>query len=110
MVVIFPGEYQNSSNRSRIASYSSLRQLQLSKCITEGKGEKLLSYAQKEMSNEAQSLLEKLDMDKDIEPHLWASIEAALEESEGRSRLEHDDCILNNYGVGVPFGIFCWFW
>ena len=99
MVVIFPGEYQNSSNRSRIAS------LQLSKCITEGKGEKLLSYAQKEMSNEAQSLLEKLDMDKDIEPHLWASIEAALEESEGRSRLEHDDCILNNYGVGVPSGI-----
>ena len=28
-----------------------------------------------------------------------------MSKCEGWSRLEHDDCILNNYGVGVPFGI-----
>ena len=49
---------------------------------TEGRGEKLISFAQKEMSELNKNLRKKLDTDEDIEPHLWAAIEAALEESE----------------------------
>jgi hypothetical protein len=49
---------------------------------TEGKGEREILYGQKEMSQLAEKISTKLDLAEEIEPHILALIESALEKSD----------------------------
>ena len=55
--------------------------------LTEGKGETQIAHAQKGMSDCASKLSAKLDLEEDLEAHLFVVIEQALDESE--DLLEH---------------------
>ena len=73
------------ASRHRVSIHSALRKLQraiVKMKLTEGKGEKQIAFAQKSMSDCALKLSAKLDLEEDIEAHLWTAIEAALDESE----------------------------
>ena len=77
------------TSRHGLSVSSLLRKLQKSihgMQNTKGQGERAIAYGQKEMSNLASKLSEKMNMESEIEPSFLAVIKSALDQSDDLAR------------------------